>query len=85
MKRGRLDELEKRARALTDGRQLVTVTFSDGRRRLMRLPDIIPLLQKNEGDLTITAIDGDAPEGSGLLLEILRGLIEQPEIEGGFR
>ena len=85
MKHPKLDELEKRARALLDDQSFVTVSFSNGQRRKMRLCDVIPLLRENETGLTVTAIDGDAPKDSGLLLEILRGLIEQPEIEGGFR
>ena len=80
MKRGRLGELEKRARALTDGRQLVTAVFADGTRRRLPLPGCIPLLRDGAVP-ALTDIDGDAPEGSGILLELLRGLIEQPENE----
>ena len=77
MKYPKLDALEKRARALLDDQSFVTVSFSNGARRLMRLPDVIPLLQ--DGAVPrVVGIEGEAP-GSGLLLEILRGLIEQPD------
>lgn len=75
MNNSKLKALERRARALADGRQLVAVTFSDGSRRKMCLPDCIPLLQENETGLTVTGIVGEAPAGSGQLLELLRGLL----------
>ena len=81
MNSSKLKTLERRARALADGRQLVTVTFSDRSSRKMQLADTIPLLQENESGLTVTAIEGEAPAGSGQLLELLQGLTgDVPEI-----
>ena len=76
MKTEKLKQLERRAAALADGRQLVEVHFSNGARRLMRLPDVIPLLQDG-GELIVTAIEGDGGPGSGQLAELLRGLIDE--------
>ena len=81
MKTEKLKQLERRAAALADGRQLVTVTFSDGSRRKMQLADTIPLLQVNKSGMRIVNIIGDGGPGSGMLAELLRGLLgDMPEI-----
>ena len=80
MNSSKLKTLEQRARALHAEAQLVTVCFSTGQRRTMRLPDVIPLLQDGAGP-RVVGIEGEAPAGSGQLLELLQGLTgDVPEI-----
>ncbi len=69
----KLEELERRAAALhADG--YITVSFSDGTRRIMRAADIIPLFV-DDNELTVTDVTGNTGTGSGRLLELLRGLL----------
>ena len=77
MKRGRLDEIEKRARALLDDQSFVSVTFSNGQRRTMRLCDVIPLLKENETGLSVTDVTGEARPGDGKLLELIQGIARE--------
>ena len=76
MKTEKLRELERRAAALADGRQLVTACFSTGQRRTMRLPDVIGYMQDCAVPRVVD-IEGEAPQGSRQLLELLRGLINE--------
>lgn len=77
MKRGRLDELEKKAQALLDDQSFVTVSFSNGERRKMRLCDVIPLLRENETGLSVTDVTGEAKPGDGKLLELIQGIVRE--------
>lgn len=68
----RLEKLEKRAAARQSGK--VTVMFTDGQRRKMLLPDVIPLLT----EIQIVDISGDGGKGCGRLYDLLIGVIYEP-------
>lgn len=77
MKHTKLDELEKKARALLDDQSFVTVSFSNGQRRTMRLVDVIGLLRENESGLHVVDVTGEARAGDGKLLELIQGIVRE--------
>ena len=80
MRDEKLKELERRAAELRADAQLVTVQFSNGTQRTMRAADVIPLFVGG-GELTVTDVTSGANSGSGKLLELLRGSLEDSSYE----
>lgn len=67
----KLEQLAERASA-----DLVTIILEDGERRTVQLVDCISLLMDGT---PIADIQGEVSSGNGMLLDLLRGMIEQPE------
>lgn len=67
----KLEQLAERASA-----DLVTIILEDGERRTVQLVDCISLLMDRT---PIADIQGEVSSGNGMLLDLLRGMIEQPE------
>ncbi|MBE7002859.1 MAG: hypothetical protein E7425_01060 [Ruminococcaceae bacterium] len=68
-----LEQLEHRAAALLDDQAFVTVTFSNGTRRTMRLASVIDLLREGEQPRVID-VQGEERTGDGQLLQLIQGI-----------
>ena len=79
MNNERLKQIERRAAALTNGASFVTVTFTSGQRRTMRMVDVIDHMKDGGDELRIVDVEGDVGGGNGQLVELLRGLLEPVE------
>ena len=71
---GKLEELEKRVAALVERNSFVTVTFSDGSTREMRVQDVIDLMHIG-GQIHVVDIAGDVGAENGHLMSLLIGMI----------
>ena len=70
----KLERLERRVDAI-QGESIVTVVFTDGTRRRVPLPDVPCLLI---GDpCPVADVIGQAGKGDGMLLELIKGLLEE--------
>lgn len=67
----KLEQLAERAAA-----DLVTVVLADGERRTVQIVDCISLLMDGT---PIADIQGEVSSGNGMLLDLLRGMLEEPE------
>ena len=67
----RIDKLTARAQALLDDQAFVTVVFSDGSRRTMRLCDVIDILQEQP---RVVDVLGEARHDDGHLLALVQEL-----------
>ena len=70
--KNRLERLERLLRINTG--KCVTVIFADGSSRRMAAADAIPLLQSPD---SIVDVCGESGGGNGLLLELIKGLLDQ--------
>jgi hypothetical protein len=77
MKHGLLEQLERRATALIDGQSFATVYFSNRTRRVMRLCDVIDLLQEGNHP-SIVKVQGEPTKRDGHLLELIKTIVEDP-------
>lgn len=70
--KSRLARLERLLRQNTD--KYITVRFADGSSRRMAAADAIPLLQSPD---SIVDVCGESGGSNGLLLELIKGLLDQ--------
>lgn len=80
----KIKALEGKLKSLQDRNQLVMVTFSDGTRRSMPLPDTILLLLDygcGKDVPEVVSIDGDPSHRSGALLDLVREITGLPPEE----